>query len=230
MTNYKWGPVPDNRLHGDDMNDYEALKADLKKMFILLKSEMSFPAVVSERTNRREVSKYQTVLIAVVKKELTNMDEARRITLKTILIEVASYGIGSSSDWTIVYLIETGDSCVEGATKPSLPEDTYQQKHQATTEARLEKLEECCMRPLGNQTTRERLQPLSFFNGSSRKADDPLTLATEVIIDDTTITQLKIQGFSIQFLLDHKLLFQPYPKRVWDNLDINDLDDIEITY
>ncbi|KRY45848.1 hypothetical protein T03_1684 [Trichinella britovi] len=53
MTNYKWGPVPDDKLHGGDVNDYEALKADLKKMFILLKSERSLPAVVSERTNRR---------------------------------------------------------------------------------------------------------------------------------------------------------------------------------
>ncbi|KRY24520.1 hypothetical protein T03_4854, partial [Trichinella britovi] len=44
-------------------------------------------------------------------------------------------------------------------------------------------------------------------------ADDPLSLATEVVIDDTTITQLKIQGFSIQFFLGQKLLFQPYPKR-----------------
>ncbi|KRZ73561.1 hypothetical protein T08_7830 [Trichinella sp. T8] len=50
-----------------------------------------------------------------------------------------------------------GNSCVEGATKPFLSEDTYQRKHQAMVEARLEKLEECCMRPLGNQTTRERL-------------------------------------------------------------------------
>ncbi|KRZ81615.1 hypothetical protein T08_8134 [Trichinella sp. T8] len=68
----------------------------------------------------------------------------------------------------------TGDSCVESATKPSLFEDTYQQTQQATIEARLEKLEECCIRPLGNQTTRERLQPLRFLDGSSRKADDPL--------------------------------------------------------
>ncbi|KRY03343.1 hypothetical protein T03_17051, partial [Trichinella britovi] len=35
------------------------------------------------------------------------------------------------------------------------------------------------MRPLGNQTTRERLQPLRFLDGSLRKADDPLSLATE---------------------------------------------------
>ncbi|KRY45068.1 hypothetical protein T03_2831 [Trichinella britovi] len=96
-----------DKLHGDDVNDYEALKADLKKMFILLKSEMSLPAVVSERTNRRfcyqsprggridlnEVPKYQTVLMAVVEKEPTTMDEARRITWKTILIEEASYSM-----------------------------------------------------------------------------------------------------------------------------------------
>ncbi|KRY26068.1 hypothetical protein T03_3274 [Trichinella britovi] len=100
----------------------------------------------------------------------------------------------------------TVDSCVEGATKPSLSEDIYLRKHQATIEARLEKLEECCMRPLGNQTTRERLQPLRFLHGSSRKADDPLAFAFE------------------------KLQFQPSPNWVWDKLDIYDLDDIEITY
>ncbi|KRY44110.1 hypothetical protein T03_6374 [Trichinella britovi] len=86
------------------------------------------------------------------------------------------------------------------------------------------------MRPLGNQTTRERLQPLRFLDGSSRKGDDTLALAIEVVIDDTTITKLKIKGFSIQFLLDQKLFIQPYPKRVWDKLDINDQDDIVLTY
>ncbi|KRX52838.1 hypothetical protein T09_8611 [Trichinella sp. T9] len=190
----------------------------------------------------QKVPKYQTVLMAVVEKEPTIMDEARRITLKTILIEEASYGMDFRNKYPYDRRMEeltaalncpltlTGDSCEEGATKPSLSEDTYQQKHQATIEARFEKLEECCMRPLGNQTTRERLQPLRFLDGSSRKADDPFALATEVVIDDTTITQLKIQGFSIQFLLDQKLLFHPYPKRVWDKLDINDQDDIELTY
>ncbi|KRZ64587.1 hypothetical protein T08_13957, partial [Trichinella sp. T8] len=43
------------------------------------------------------------------------------------------------------------------------------------------------------------------LDGSSRKADDPLALATE------------------------RLLFQPYPKRFWDKLDINDQDDIGLT-
>ncbi|KRZ82219.1 hypothetical protein T08_14233 [Trichinella sp. T8] len=93
---------------GDDVNDYEALKADLKKMFILLKSEMSLHAVLSPesatwRTSRRfcyqsprggrEGPKYQTVLMAVLEKEPTTMDEARRITLKTVLIEEASYSM-----------------------------------------------------------------------------------------------------------------------------------------
>ncbi|KRX46176.1 hypothetical protein T09_15173 [Trichinella sp. T9] len=44
--------ISNDKLHGDDVNDYEALKADLKNMFIFLKSEMSLPAVVSERTNQ----------------------------------------------------------------------------------------------------------------------------------------------------------------------------------
>ncbi|KRZ51097.1 hypothetical protein T02_11298 [Trichinella nativa] len=41
----------------------------------------------------QEVPKYQTVLMAVVEKEPTTMDEARRITLKTVLIEEASYSM-----------------------------------------------------------------------------------------------------------------------------------------
>ncbi|KRY45366.1 hypothetical protein T03_18191 [Trichinella britovi] len=237
-----------DKLLEDDVNDYEALKADLKKMFILLKSEMLLPAVVSERTNRRfcyqsprggridlnEVPKYQTVLMAVVEKEPTTMDEAQRITWKTILIEEASYSMDFRNkypyDRRMEELTAALACCVEGATKISLSEDTYHGKHQATIEARFEKLEECCMRPLGNQTTRERLQPLRFLDGSSRKGDDTLALAIEVVIDDTTITKLKIKGFSIQFLLDQKLLFQPYPKRVWDKLDINDQDDIRAGY
>ncbi|XP_003369876.1 hypothetical protein Tsp_13214, partial [Trichinella spiralis] len=68
------------------------------------------------------------------------------------------------------------------------------QKHPATLEARLEKLEEYCMRPVGNQPTRERLLSLRLLDGSSRKADDPLALATEVVIDDTPITQATIRG------------------------------------
>ncbi|KRX12586.1 hypothetical protein T07_11143 [Trichinella nelsoni] len=39
----------------------------------------------------------------------------------------------------------TGDNCEESATKPSLSKGAYQRKHQATIEARLEKLEEYCM-------------------------------------------------------------------------------------
>ncbi|KRY51970.1 hypothetical protein T03_12221 [Trichinella britovi] len=109
-TNYKWGPVPERHTAtlGDDVNDYEALKADLKKMFIPLKSEMSLHAVLSSesatwRTSRhfcyqsprggREGPKYQTVLMDVLEKEPTTMDEARRITLKTALIEEASYSM-----------------------------------------------------------------------------------------------------------------------------------------
>ncbi|KRX38781.1 hypothetical protein T05_10413 [Trichinella murrelli] len=36
ITNYKWGPVMEQHptTLGDDVNDYEVLKADLKKMFI----------------------------------------------------------------------------------------------------------------------------------------------------------------------------------------------------
>ncbi|KAL1238475.1 Adenylosuccinate synthetase [Trichinella spiralis] len=96
-----------------------------------------------------------------------------------------------------------GDGCEESSTKPSLSEDVFQQKHPATLEARLEKLEEYCMRPVGNQPTRERLLSLRLLDGSSRKADDPLALATE------------------------RLLFEPYPKMFWDKLDISDQDDLK---
>ncbi|KRX12447.1 hypothetical protein T07_4818 [Trichinella nelsoni] len=47
-TNYKWGPVPERHTAtlGDDVIDYVVLKADLKKMFIPLKLEMSLHAVL----------------------------------------------------------------------------------------------------------------------------------------------------------------------------------------
>ncbi|XP_003369372.1 hypothetical protein Tsp_04787 [Trichinella spiralis] len=48
------------------------------------------------------------------------------------------------------------------------------------------------MPPLGYRTTRKRPQP-------SCKADDPLALATYVVIGDTPIIQGKIPGFSSQF-------------------------------
>ncbi|KRX12756.1 hypothetical protein T07_4188 [Trichinella nelsoni] len=38
------------------------------------------------------------------------------------------------------------------------------------------------------KTTRERLQPLRLLDGSLRKADNPLALATEVVIYHTPIT------------------------------------------
>ncbi|KRX77034.1 hypothetical protein T06_534 [Trichinella sp. T6] len=154
------------------------------------------------------------------------MNEARRITLRTVLIEEASYSMDFRNTdpydrrmeeltaalyWLISRLDdhlpnrlpdtnceETGDSCEDSATKPSLTKDIYQRKHQASNEARLEKLDEYCMRPVGNQRTRERPQPLRLLEGSSRNADDPLALATDVVIDAMTI----IQGKPIRTGLD----------------------------
>ncbi|KRY43912.1 hypothetical protein T03_7993, partial [Trichinella britovi] len=258
ITNYKWCPVREQHptTLGDDVNDYEVLKADLKKIRssevgVEIRDVTSRSSVVATwRTSRRfcyqsprggrvdlndGTVNHSTDDRAGERDE--TMDEARRITLKTVLIEEASYSMDFRNNYPYDRRMEeltaalncslnlTGDSCVEGATKPSLSEDTYQRKHQATIEARLEKLEECCMRPLGNQTTRERLQPLRFLDGSSRKADDPLALATKVVIDDTPITQLKIQGFSIQFLLDSEAAVSTISKE----LDINDQDDIGLT-
>ncbi|KRX38785.1 hypothetical protein T05_16312, partial [Trichinella murrelli] len=149
------------------------------------------------------------------------MDEARRITLRTVLIEEASYSMDFRNTdpynrrmeeltaalyWLISRLDDRlpnrGDNssryqlgrCDDSATEPSLTEDIYQRKHQATIEARLEKLEENCMRPVGNRSTRERPQPLRLLEGSSRNADDPLGLATDVVIDDTPIIQATIRG------------------------------------
>ncbi|KAL1229395.1 Tyrosine--tRNA ligase [Trichinella spiralis] len=119
-----------------------------------------------------------------------NDDKVLKTYLKEMFIPLKSDM--SSPDWTIVYPLE-----------PSLSEDVFQQKHPATLEARLEKLEEYCMRPVGNQPTRERLLSLRLLDGSSRKADDPLALATE------------------------RLLFEPYPKMFWDKLDISDQDDLK---
>ncbi|KRX34551.1 hypothetical protein T05_10452, partial [Trichinella murrelli] len=105
---------------GDDVNDYEVLKADLKKMFIPLKSEMSlraefcrlrqrpgepvdaFAIRVQEAGERirmtelqivdrfREGTNSRAVLMALLEKEPTTMDEARRTALKAVEIEEAS--------------------------------------------------------------------------------------------------------------------------------------------
>ncbi|KRZ80848.1 hypothetical protein T10_8766 [Trichinella papuae] len=108
------------RLTEDDVNDYELLKADLNKMFIPLKSKMSrraefcrlrprpgkpvdtFAIRVQEVGEKiwmaelkivdrfREGTNSRAVLIAMLEKEPTTMDEARRIALKTLEIEEAS--------------------------------------------------------------------------------------------------------------------------------------------
>ncbi|KRX55058.1 hypothetical protein T09_5520 [Trichinella sp. T9] len=178
ITNYKWGPVMEQHptTLGDDVNDYERRGEPVD----------AFAIRVQDTGEKDET-----------------MDEARRITLRTVLIEEASYSMDFRNtdpyNRRMEELTAALGRCDDSATKPSLTEDIYQRKHQATIEARLEKLEENCMRPVGNQSTRERPQPLRLLEGSSRNADDPLGLATDVVIDDTPIIQGKIRGFSIQF-------------------------------
>ncbi|KRX32288.1 hypothetical protein T05_13999, partial [Trichinella murrelli] len=75
----------------------------------------------------------------------------------------------------------------ERTTKPAPTSDTYQRKHPATIEARLEKLEEYYMRNRGSRTSREHPQPSRRLEGSSRKADYPLASATDVVICDTPV-------------------------------------------
>ncbi|KAL1245954.1 Triosephosphate isomerase [Trichinella spiralis] len=118
-----------------------------------------------------------------------NDDKVLKTYLKEIFIPLKSDM--SSPDWTIVYPLE-----------PSLSEDVFQQKHPATLEARLEKLR-ILYATGGKRPHANALLSLRLLDGSSRKADDPLALATE------------------------RLLFEPYPKMFWDKLDISDQDDLK---
>ncbi|KRY60384.1 hypothetical protein T03_16706 [Trichinella britovi] len=167
---------------GDDVNDYEVLKADLKKMFIPLKSEMSlraefcrlrqrpgepvdaFAIRVQEAGERiwmtelqivdrfREGTNSRAVLMALLEKEPTTMDEARRTALKAVEIEEASRSMDFDNNspydrrmeeltGALNRLITRLDDRLpprERTTKPAPTSDTYQRKHPATIEARLE--------------------------------------------------------------------------------------------
>ncbi|KRX54109.1 Uncharacterized protein T09_7795, partial [Trichinella sp. T9] len=226
---------------GDDVNDYEVLKADLKKMFIPLKSEMSlraefcrlrqrpgqpvdaFAIRVQEAGERiwmtelqivdrfREGTISRAVLMALLEKEPMTMDEARRTALKAVEIEEASRSMDFDNNSPydrrmeeltggLNRLITRLDDRLpprERTTKPAPTSDTYQRKHPATIEARLEKLEEYYMRNRGSRTSREHPQPSRRLEGSSRKADYPLASATDVVIGDTPVINGKIRGFSI---------------------------------
>ncbi|KRZ81729.1 hypothetical protein T08_10025, partial [Trichinella sp. T8] len=105
----------------------------------------------------------------------------------------------------------TGNRYVERTTKPAPTSDTYQRKHPATIEARLEKLEEYYMRNRGSRTSREHPQPSRRLEGSSRKADYPLASATDVVIGDTPV----INGAAMPII----------SKEVWDKLYVKDQGD-----
>ncbi|KRY24593.1 hypothetical protein T03_4942, partial [Trichinella britovi] len=86
MTNYKWGPVPERQTPRRRCERLRGTKSRPEE-------DVHFAEI------REEVPKYQTVLMAVVENEPTTMDEARRITLKTILIEEASYSMVFRNDY-----------------------------------------------------------------------------------------------------------------------------------
>ncbi|KRX73459.1 hypothetical protein T06_3772 [Trichinella sp. T6] len=254
---------------GHDVNDYEVLKADLKKMFIPLKSEMSLsvefcrlpqrpgePVDASairvqeagERIRMTElqiVDRFQegtnsrAVLMALLEKEPTTMDEARRTALKAVEIEEASRSMDFDNNSLYDRRIEELTGALnrlitrlddrlpprERTTKPAPTSDTYQRKHPATIEARLEKLEEYYMRNRGNRTSREHPQPSRRLEGSSRKADYPLASATDVVIGDTPVINGKIRGFSIQFLPHSGAAMSIISKEDWDKLYVKDQGD-----
>ncbi|KRZ80928.1 hypothetical protein T10_1406 [Trichinella papuae] len=87
-------------------------------------------------------------------------------------------------------------------TKPALTPDIYQRKHQATIETRLEKLEEYCMRHIGNRTTRERPQPSRRLEGSSR---DVMSIISKVVWDKLDIRDQDDTGLKWVLRLGRKV-------------------------
>ncbi|KRX40412.1 hypothetical protein T05_7661 [Trichinella murrelli] len=145
----------------------EVLKVDLKKMFIPLKSEMSlrteFCRLRHVLGNQSTLSLFENQLPcstdALLEKESTTTDEARRIALIAVEIEEASRNmdVGNNMlhdrrieeltgalDWFICRLDDRLPPRCDNAptptpAKPAPTADVYQRKHQATIEARLER-------------------------------------------------------------------------------------------
>ncbi|KRY06146.1 hypothetical protein T12_10419 [Trichinella patagoniensis] len=181
---------------GDHVNDYEVLKAGLKKLLIPLKSEMSLRAefcLLRQRPGEPVDAFAIRELTGALNRLITRLDD--RLPPR------------------------------ERTAKPSLTSDMYQRKHPATIEARLEKLEEYYMRNRGIRTSREHPQPSRRLEGSTRKAVHPLASATDVVISDTPVINGKIRGFPIQFLLDSGAAMSIISKEVWDKLDVKDQGD-----
>ncbi|KRZ49046.1 hypothetical protein T02_525 [Trichinella nativa] len=148
MTNYKWGPVMERHptTLGDDVNDYE---------------RCHFTQFCRLSQRRGEPVDAFAIRVQDAGEKDETMDEAWRITLRTVLIEEASYSMDFRNTdpydrrmeeltAALYWLISRLDDHLpnrDSATKPSLPKDIYQRKHQASNEARLEKLDEYCMRP-----------------------------------------------------------------------------------
>ncbi|KRX70752.1 hypothetical protein T06_1223 [Trichinella sp. T6] len=187
----------------------------------------------------REGTNSRAVLMALLEKEPTTMDEARRTALKAVEIEEASRSMDFDNNSLYDRRIEELTGALnrlitrlddrlpprERTTKPAPTSDTYQRKHPATIEARLEKLEEYYMRNRGNRTSREHPQPSRRLEGSSRKADYPLASATDVVIGDTPVINGKIRGFSIQFLPHSGAAMSIISKEDWDKLYVKDQGD-----
>ncbi|KRX59680.1 Retrovirus-related Pol polyprotein from transposon [Trichinella sp. T9] len=262
---------------GDDVNDYEVLKADLKKMFIPLKSEMSlraefcrlrqrpgepvdaFAIRVQEAGERirmtelqivdrfREGTNSRAVLMALLEKEPTTMDEARRTALKAVEIEEASRSMEFDNNFPCDRRMEELTGALNRLITrldDRLPPrgdngfliltlaptgDRYVErttKPALTSDMYQRKHPATIEARLESwKNTMCATEPSRRLEGSSRKADHPLASATDVVIGDTPVINGKIRGFPIQFLLDSGAAMSIISKEVWDKLDVKDQGD-----
>ncbi|KRY45379.1 Retrovirus-related Pol polyprotein from transposon 17.6 [Trichinella britovi] len=113
----------------------------------------------------REGTNSRAVLMALLEKEPTTMDEARRTALKAVEIEEAS----RSRDF-----------------ENNSPYDRRMEELTGALNRLITRLDDR-LPPRGNRTSREHPQPSRRLEGSSRKADHPLASATDVVIGDTPV-------------------------------------------
>ncbi|KRX71116.1 hypothetical protein T06_8584 [Trichinella sp. T6] len=186
---------------GDDVNDYEVLKADLKKMFIPLKSEMSLRAEFC-RLRQRPGEPVDAFAIRV-------QEAGERIRMTELQI-VDRFREGTNSRAVLMALLEKADdygrsteNCAESCGNrgtlnrlitrlddrlPPRGDNGPPILTPAPTGDRYLRLkpdwrswEHEYMRNRGNRTSREHPQPSRRLEGSSRKSDHPLASATDVL-------------------------------------------------
>ncbi|KRX23841.1 hypothetical protein T07_13064 [Trichinella nelsoni] len=167
--------------------------------------------------------------MTLLEKEPMTMDEARRIALKAVEIEEASRNMDELTgaiDWLICRL----DDCLPTPARPALTPDVYQRRHQATIEARLERLERTSARPARTGTgcfncgsldhlrrNCPQLRPRTRPAGAQRSGstDRRLLAMTELKTGCSPLVAGKLNGLKIPLLLDSGAVVSVVSESTW---------------